>query len=414
MTPRASGAQSVAHHRIAVVGIGIVSPLGDDASAYFAALFDGRSAIGPIAEGVVGARCDFDGNAFFTRSQRLGLDRVSLMAVVAAENAVADARRAAPLEWSVDRVGIYCGTGFGGAGAVEEGYRRYYHDELVPPLTVLGSMANAPAAAIAIRAGITGPALTYSVACASSSIAIACGAKDIVAGEVDIAIVGGSEALLTDSMIAAWQAMRTLATPLPGRAGQSCRPFSKTRSGLALGEGAAFLVLERLESAVSRGAHVYAEFAGSGIAGDASHLAKPAADGQVAAMRKALASAGLRPSDIDYCNAHGTATTVGDTVEADAIGRVWNHAFATLQVGSTKALHGHLLGAAGALEAVTTVMAIDRQRVPPTFHCEDPDPDCAIPLATSSDTTPIRAAISNSFAFGGTNSVLVFKRFEIA
>ena len=407
----------MSRRRVAITGLGVVAPQGNHPDIVFNALCSGQSAIERRADNAVVAPCRFDPSPWFTRMQLAGTDRVSQFAVAAAESARADAG------WSSDwfntdcapgRAGVYVGTGFGGAAAVEEAYRRFHRGERVPPLSVIGAMANAPAAQIAMRAGITGPVLTYSVACASSSVAIAAGAKDIALGDIDVALVGGSEALLVAGMIAAWQAMQTLAAPHADDASASCRPFSASRTGLVLGEGAAFMVLEELDAARERGARVYAEIAGTGLSCDASHLTKPDAAGQVKAMRAALASAGMSPADVGYCNAHGTATLVGDVVEAESIKRVWGDALPRLRVSSTKSMHGHLLGAAGALEALVTTLALYRQTMPPNAHCDDVDPACDLPLLHGSadrDAT-LNAAISNSFAFGGTNSVLAFRRVD--
>ena len=401
--------------RVAVTGLGVIAPQGNEPGVVFDALCAGRSAIVQRDDGVVVAPCRFDPAPWFTRLQLAGTDRVSQFAVAAAESAGVDAgwtaghRPCAPR-----RAGVYVGTGFGGAGAVEEAYRRFNREERIPPLSVVGAMANAPAAHIAMRMGITGPVLTYSVACASASVAIAAGAKDVASGEVDMAIVGGTEALLVPGLIAAWRAMQTLASPHDGDPATSCRPFSTSRTGLVLGEGAAFMVLEDLDAARRRGARVYAEVAGTGLSCDASHLTKPDAAGQIAAMRSALRSAGLSPADVGYCNAHGTATIVGDLVEAQSINAVWGDDLRHLCVSSTKALHGHLLGAAGALEAMITVLALYCRMLPPNANCNDPDPSCDLPLVLG-DVTHARnldAAISNSFAFGGTNAVIAFRRVE--
>ncbi|HTJ96655.1 MAG TPA: beta-ketoacyl-[acyl-carrier-protein] synthase family protein, partial [Rhodocyclaceae bacterium] len=195
---------------------------------------------------------------------------------------------------------------------------------------------------------------------------------------------------------------------------QASRPFSTERTGLVLGEGAAFLMLESLEAAQARGARIYAELAGSGLSCDASHLTKPDASGQVKALLAALKSSGLAPRDIGYCNAHGTATLAGDTVECEALKRVWGENLQYLQVSSSKSMHGHLLGAAGALEAAITALAVYRGALPPNMHCESQDPACDVPLVREADTwaPDLRAAISNSFAFGGTNAVLVFRKVE--
>jgi 3-oxoacyl-[acyl-carrier-protein] synthase II len=263
-----------------------------------------------------------------------------------------------------------------------------------------------------MRAGYKGPVLSYCVACSSSAVAIAEAGKSIRAGEIDVAFAGGTEAMLVPAIVRAWQALQTLATPDPEHIETSCRPFALDRSGFVLAEGAAFLVLESAAMAERRGARVYADFVGSGVSCDATHLTKPDAGGQARAISSALNAAGLKPADVGYCNAHGTATAAGDVVECEALRNVWAEDIARLRVSSTKSMHGHLLGGAGALEAMITVLALERGQVPPTAFCTRPDPKCAVALVREAgeDVPDLRAAISNSFAFGGTNVVLAFRR----
>jgi 3-oxoacyl-[acyl-carrier-protein] synthase II len=335
------------------------------------------------------------------------MDRVSQIAVAAAEMAREDAGLA-----SFDgATGVYVGTGMGGAAAVEASYRGHYEAGRVPPLSVPAFMPNAPAAHVAMRQKLHGAVYTYSIACASSAVAIAEAAKAVAYGEVDCALAGGSEALLVPGAIRAWQALQTLAR-VDDEPWRACRPFSADRTGLVLGEGAAFLVLESYEAALSRGARIYAEFAGSGVSCDATHLTKPDASGQVQALVSALRNSGLVPADIGYCNAHGTATLVGDVVESKALESVWGESIGDLAVSSTKSMHGHLLGAAGALEAAVAVLAVYRGEVPPNMHCSEIDSKCRLNLVREpGHTAPaLRAAISNSFAFGGTNATLAFSR----
>jgi 3-oxoacyl-[acyl-carrier-protein] synthase II len=297
----------------------------------------------------------------------------------------------------------------GGATALETAYRS---GSRVPPLTIPAFMPNAPAAHVAMRERALGPVLTYSVACASSAVAVAEAAKAVRNGEVDLAIAGGCEALVLPGVVLAWQAMQTLASFRPGEAASSVRPFSVDRSGFALGEGAAFLVLESAERARRRGARVHATLRGHGFSCDASHLTKPDKMGQVRALRAALSCAEVEPHEVGYCNAHGTATRIGDVVESEALAEVWGNDLGSLYVSSTKALHGHLMGAAGALEAVITVLALRGRQLPPNAHCREMDPACRLALVPQSGVAApqLEVAISNSFAFGGTNVVLVFGR----
>ncbi len=405
---------AIKHAAIVVSGIGVISPHGDDAADMFAALMQGVSAVREVfpdlAKPAAAATVAFDETRWFTKLQLAGVDRVSQLAVAAADLALKDSGAAGKV--AAQRIGVYVGCGMGGAAALEAAYTAGHHGGRVPPLTIPAFMPNAPAAHVAMRHGIQGPVLTYAVACASAAVAITEAAKAIRSGEIDLAIAGGSEALIVPGVVAAWQAMQTLASFAPGEAATACKPFALNRSGFVLGEGAAFLVLEPDAQARSRGARRYAELAGWGLSCDATHLTKPDAPGQQRALRAALAQADLRPADVGYCNAHGTATKVGDVIEAAALGEVWGGAIDALSVSSTKALHGHLLGATGALEAVVTVLALQRGELPPNANCDTVDPACRLNLVrTPGELMPgLQAAISNSFAFGGTNSVLLFKR----
>lgn len=415
---------------VAVTGLGIVAPHGNDPQAMFAAFLRGESALQPIFPELptpaAAARVGFDPARWFTKLQLAGVDRVSQLAVAAADLALRDAgvdlamhasagglaghTAGPPGDLDHERVGVYIGCGMGGATALETAYRS--GGSRVPPLTIPAFMPNAAAAHVAMRHGVLGPVLTYSVACASSAVAIAEAAAAIQRGDIDLAIAGGSEALIVPGVVLAWQAMQTLASFEPGGAARAVKPFASARSGFALGEGAAFVVLESAERARRRGARVQAQLAGWGLSSDATHLTKPDAPGQARALRAALRRADLQPRDVGYCNAHGTATRIGDVVERDALALVWGDALDALRVSSTKALHGHLLGAAGALEAVITVLALQHGELPPNINGGEVDPACAMNLVLERGTaTPaLRAAISNSFAFGGTNAVLLFTR----
>ncbi len=400
---------------VAITGLGVVSPHGDDPRLMFAALMRGESAIRPVfpelAKPAVAALAPFDTSRWFTKLQLVGVDRVSQMAVAAADMAVKDAGGHDGIE--PERLGVYVGCGLGGMGSLDAAYHAAFQaGGRVPPLTVPALMANAPAAHVAMRQGARGPVLTYSVACASSAVALSEAAKSVASGEVDMAIAGGSEAVIVPGSMMAWQAMQTLATVDPAAPEAAVKPFDAARSGFALGEGAAFLVLESATQASARGVSVYSLLRGWGLSCDAMHLTKPDATGQARALGSALRRAALSPADIGYVNAHGTATRVGDMVECEALTAVWGTALQSLRVSSTKALHGHLLGGAGALEAVITALALQERRVPPNAHCRQQDRACAVPLvpAGGEDIGGLWAAISNSFAFGGTNSVLLLTR----
>lgn len=403
---------------IVVTGLGLQSPHGDHPQEAFAALCRGESALrevfaGTLARPAAAATVAFDEARWFTKLQLAGVDRVSQLAVAAADLALQDA--GAPQGLDPTRVGVFMGCGMGGAAAMDAAYRNGMAGARVPPLTVPAFMANAPAAHVAIRQRAQGPVLSWSVACASSAIAIGEALRALRRGDIDLALAGGSEALIVPGVVAAWQAMQTLAEFSPGApeaAANACRPFAADRCGFALGEGAGLLVLERAAHAKARGARVRARLLGYGTSCDATHLTKPDAEGQARALRAALHDAGLQPADVGYCNAHGTATRVGDVVEAQALAQVFGTALPQLRVSSTKALHGHLLGAAGALEAIVTILALEQQQLPPNLHRGAIEPLCPLNLVLRGDGAApgLQAAISSSFAFGGTNAVLAFGR----
>ena len=406
------------NREVVVSGLGAVAPHGEDPQTLFDALMAGRSAVrefvGDTPRPAAVAAVAFDETRWFTKLQLPGVDRVSQLAVAAAALALADAGGLGGADR--ERVGVYMGCGMGGATSLELAYRTgMAAGGRVPPLTVPAFMPNAAAGHIAMRQRVLGPVLTYSVACASSAVAIAEAAKAVQRGDVDIAIAGGTEALLVPGVVAGWQAMQTLAGFTPGdadSAARACRPFAADRSGFVLGEGAACLVLEPAERARARGRAAHARRAGWGLSCDATHLSKPDAAGQKRALRQAMAMAGLTPAEIGYCNAHGTATRVGDPIEAEALRGLWGEAIGQLQVSSTKALHGHLLGGAGALEALITVLAVSRRQLPPNAPGAVPDPALGLSLVPEggTDAPALQAAISNSFAFGGTNATLLFRR----
>ncbi len=398
--------------RIGVVGIGLTSPLGEQLESTWERLIAGHGAVGRMSfEGlgdIAAAQVTADVSQVLTRLQQVGTERVSQMALGAVRKALADAAIGGGVD--PERVGLYLGTGMGGAATMDAGFAALYAGDRVPPLTVPAGMVNGAAAVVAIHADIRGPVITYAVACASSSVAIAEAAHALRRDEIDVAICGGVEAPLARGTVAAWQALRTLAPPDEVDVANTCRPFSVNRAGLVLGEGAAFMVLRR-EGDLPEAPRAW--LSGSAMRCDALHLTKPQVRGQVATLRAALLSSGLRPVDIGYCNAHGTGTIGGDPIECEALREVWGEYASRLRVSSTKAAHGHLLGAGGALEAALTVLALQQGVVPPTLGVTTIDASCAglsHVLGESQRAPDLRHAISNSFAFGGTNVALVFSR----
>ncbi|HEY6484037.1 MAG TPA: beta-ketoacyl-[acyl-carrier-protein] synthase family protein [Steroidobacteraceae bacterium] len=409
-------------YRVAVTGLGVAAPLGHSVAELFTNLTAGRSAIqvlpAPLSDVMharIGAVVEFDGRAHFSTPRLRMLDRVSQLALMAAQRAVADARIDFAAQ-SPDRCGVFVGTGMAGAATTDEGYRLLYGEQSdrIPPYTVLGAMTNAAAAWVGMEYGITGPNLTYSTACSSSAVALGEAARRVQSGETEVMLAGGAEAPLTPGVLHAWGAMRTLATPDEREPSASCRPFSRNRSGLVLAEGAAFVVLEQWQRAIARGACIHAELSGYGLSTDVVHITRPTPEGQARAMRAALLSARRQADAIDYVNAHGTATLQNDAVETSALKQVFGARVHEVPISSTKSMHGHLLGAAGALEFIIAVASLERGTVPPTMHLDAPDPACDLDYVSEGARTglSLRAAMSNSFAFGGTNAVLIAEKAD--
>jgi nodulation protein E len=340
---------------------------------------------------------------YFDEKETGMLDRFAQFGVVAAREAVADAG----IEWTPElreETAIVTGSCVGGQGTEDEGFVNLYRKNIprVSPLTIPRTMENAAASRISLEMGIVGPTYTVSTACSSSNHAIGQAFWMVRSGAARMAIAGGSEAVFSLGFLKAWEAMRVVSP-------DTCRPFSKDRRGLILGEGGAMLVLEPLESAQSRGARIYGEVVGFGMGSDAFHITQPSADGAARAMRAALADGGLRPEDIGYINAHGTATQANDATETAAIRKVFGAQAGRVQVSSTKSMHGHTLGAAGALEGVATALALHHGILPPTANYNEPDPACDLDVIPNhARQAQVEYALSNSFAFGGLNAVLAF------
>ncbi len=416
-------------NKVVVTGSGVICPLGVDKASTFAAALEGRSGIGACPADIavwlphiVVAQSCAEPQTRLERADH-GLDRATQFALIAAAQAIADAGFACPPADS-RRVGVFVGIGFGGSQTSDSLYARFYNTLSDPnlkhkdptvmhPLTVPRIMANAAAAAITMRYGLHGPSNTYSVACASSALAIGEAFRAIRHGYLDAAVVVGTEAMLNPGAMLGWNALRVMAKPNEIDPAQSCRPFANDRCGFVIGEGAAAVVLESATRSTRRGAQVQAELAGYGCSSDAQHLTAPSVDGQAYAMQQALTEAGLAPAQIQYINAHGTATDAGDVIETQSIHKAFGNAARQVAVSSTKSMHGHLIGAAGALELVLSIEAMNSGSLPPTAHLENPDPRCDL------DYIPLRArhgchidaVMSNSFAFGGSNVALVARRF---
>lgn len=406
--------RSVSTRRVAITGMGAVSPHGVGAEALWQGLREGRSGIRPLRHPDAGRLRvkiaaqvpeSFDPTAGVDERTLPLLDRTSAFALHAAREAITQSGIDFSAAGLAARTAVIVGTGVGGETTQDEQSRRLYGEnaQRAHPLTIVRLMTNASASHISITWGLRGPTYAIASACASANHAVIQAAQLIRYGLADAAITGGTEACLTYGALRAWEAMRVLAD-------DDCRPFSADRHGLVLAEGAGIFVLESLEHARSRGATILAELAGSGMTADATDIVSPSADGAAAAMTQAMADAELGPQDIDYINAHGTGTLANDVTETHAIHLAFGAHASRLAISSTKSMHGHALGASGALELVAVLGAMRDGVVPPTINLEQVDPACDLDyVANVARQMPVRAALSNSFAFGGLNAVLALK-----
>ena len=403
-------------NRVFVTGIGLVSPHGSDPNKVFDKIYRGESAIEMIRSGtpefgsdVLVASANFDPTGIISKPHQVFMDRVSQMAVVAARHALENAGLLSD-GTDLSSTAVYTGCALGGAQTMENAYKRYFQKiRGARPTTVPLVMPNAPAGHISMRNKLRGPSQNYSIACASSSTAIGEAFRAIRDGYQERIVTGGTEAMLNDGSICSWEALTVLAKEHPEGAHASCRPFAKDRTGLVLGEGASILILESEAMVEKRNAKPLAEIVGFGSSSDAHNLTQPSAEGQVRAMRIALDDAGIDLTEIGYINAHATGTGTGDKVEIDAIKLLFEEHAKNIAVSSTKSMHGHLLGAAGALEFAITVMALKNRKIPPTAHLKDQDPECdldCVPFIGRS-SPELDYALCNSFAFGGSNAVLI-------
>ena len=403
-----------AMQRVVITGAGCVSSLGHTAVSTWQAMREGRPGIGaltglsghdlrtPIAAQLRG----YDPAAHFDEKRLVLLDPVSQYALIAAREAVAQSGLRFDGE-AGERAAVVIGTGIGGASTHDGMARRLYGEgnPRVHPMAIVRIMPNAPASQVSLEFGLRGPAFAVASACASSNHAIAQALLLLQTGAADVALAGGAEACITLGSVKAWEAMRVLAD-------DTCRPFSKGRRGLVLGEGAGVFVLETLAHAQARGAVILAELAGAGMSADAADIVMPDASGAARAMRAALAQAGLAPQDVGYINAHGTGTQANDPTETRAIKAVFGDHAQRLAVSSTKSMHGHALGAGGAIELVAVIGALRDGVLAPTINYLGLDPECDLDVVPNeSRDRPVSAALSNSFAFGGLNAVLALRRW---
>ncbi|GAA6170462.1 beta-ketoacyl-[acyl-carrier-protein] synthase family protein [Colwellia sp. KU-HH00111] len=400
---------------IVVTGLGCISAAGNDVAEFESTLFNPElvSSIAPTNiikpdENIpfLAAQVNnYNGSDYFPKKEIKLLDRYAQFAMISAEQAVKDANLVFDTT-NKHRTSVVHGTSIGGQETIEHSYYELYSQgkSRAHPFTVPKLLPSSASASISMKYGITGPTFTTASACSSSGHAIAMAALMLRSNLIDHAIVGGAEACITKGNFYAWNGLRVLSN-------DTCRPFAQNRSGLVIGEGAATLILERESSAKARNATIYAKLAGIGMSSDAHNIVQPLTEGAILAMEAAIKDANISTTDIAYVNAHGSGTMQNDLSESQAILAVFNPELCSPLVSSTKAAHGHLLGAGAALEAIAVILALKKQAVPATFNVLNKDPLCAINLVTKNNTkAEVNYAMSNSFAFGGLNTTLIFQK----
>lgn len=396
--------------RIVITGLGGLCALGTDVASIWQAMREGRSAIGEISSPHlddkvrIGAQIKALPSFDIDKRRLVAIDRFALLAAMSADQALRQAGISAS-GMDARRIGAVVGTGIFGAETADENYWALLVENKPRPsvFTVPRIMPSASAGQVSMIHGLRGPVFGVTSACASSNHAFSTAVDQIRLGRADVMLAGGADAPLVFGVVRSWEALRALAR-------ETCRPFSADRDGLVLGEGAGMMVLETYEHAKSRGATILAELAGGGMSADATDIVAPTVEGPAAAMQACLRDADLAIEDIDYVNAHGTGTKANDQIETTAIRRVFGKHADSLSVSSTKSMHAHCMGASGAIEAIACIMAIRDGVVPPTANYREKDPDCDLDVTPNeAKYRPVRAAISNAFAFGGTNAVVAFK-----
>jgi beta-ketoacyl-acyl-carrier-protein synthase II len=388
--------------------MGVFSSTGKNRNSFFENLLQCRSGVGPISQfdssaltvKIAAEVAGYNADDYFPAKRQDLLDKFAQFALIAAGEAM-ESSGLTVREEERCRFGVVMGSGMGGAGSYDAGYHNLY-----------AKRANAATSHICMEFGAQGPALATATACSSSGHAISEAFHMIKYGMADMMLAGGADAPITYGVMRCWEAVRVLASG-NGNPAAACRPFSADRKGMVIGEGSGVLLLEELDHALKRGANIYGEMAGCGMSSDASHITQPSVDGPVRAIRMALDEAGVAPDEIDYINAHGTGTRLNDATETQVVKEVFNHHAKNLAISSTKSMHGHAMGATGAIEFVATVLAVKNGVVPPTANYTQPDPECDLDyVPNQAREKRIRAALSNSFAFGGLNAVLLVRHWN--
>ncbi|MGH9430966.1 MAG: beta-ketoacyl-ACP synthase II [Terriglobia bacterium] len=404
--------------RVVITGLGVFASSGRDVESFFGNLIQGKSAVRRIEQfdsssltvQIAAEVPDYVPTDYFPTKRLDLLDRFAQFALLAA----AQTMKSSGLEVKEEerpRFGVVIGSGMGGAQGLDNGYWNLYAKQVtrLHPFTIPRIMHNAPVSQVCMEYGAQGPSFATATACSSAGHAIGEAFHLIRFGLADMMLAGGSDTPITYGMMRSWESVRVLAAG-DGDPSRACRPFSLDREGMVIGEGAAAVLLEEMEHARKRGARIYGELAGFGMSSDAGHITQPSVDGPVRAIRMALDEAGLNAEDIDYINAHGTGTRLNDSTETVVVKQAFGEHARKVSISSTKSMHGHVMGATGAVELVATVMALDRGLIPPTANYTLPDPECDLDYTpNTARARRIRAALSNSFAFGGLNAVLLVR-----
>ncbi|MGH9452102.1 MAG: beta-ketoacyl-ACP synthase II [Terriglobia bacterium] len=403
-----------------ITGLGVIASTGNDVEAFFSSLCHAASGIRRITRFdpselsiQIGAEVSaYDPMGYFPPKRLDLLDRFTQFALIASREAMKSSGFE-PREDERSRFGVVMGSGMGGAQGLDDAYFNLYNKQAtrLHPFTIPKIMHNASVSQVCMEFGARGPSFTTATACSSSGHAMGEAFHLIKYGMADVVLAGGADAPITYGMLRSWESVRVLASG-NGDPSRACRPFSADRDGMVIGEGAATLVFEELDHARRRGANVLAEVTGFGMSSDASHITQPSVEGPARAIRMALEEGGINPEEVDYINAHGTGTRLNDATETAIIKDVFGAHARRLAISSTKSMHGHAMGGTGAIEMVATVLAITRNTIPPTASYTQPDPECDLDyVPNEARSAPVRAALSNSFAFGGLNAVLLVERF---
>ena len=408
--------------RAVITGMGVVSPVGNELSEFWNNLIEGKAGIdfvtrfdvSSLPTKVAGEIKNFEPTEWIEKKESRRMDRFVQLAIAAGKKAVKDANLDLD-QINKERAGVVIGCGIGGVITLEEQKEVLMNKGpgRVSPFFVPMLISNMAAGHLSITFGLQGPSLTIVTACASATNAIGEALRLIQSGEVDLVLCGGTEAPLTQLAFAGFCSMKAMSTEKE-HPSQACRPFDQRRSGFVMGEGAGILVLESLEHATARGAHIYAELVGYGSSADAYHITTPTPGGAGAgkSMSKALTDAGISPEDVSYINAHGTGTGANDATETAAIKTVFGEAASKVPISSTKSMTGHLMGAAGAIEAIICTLAIERGVIPPTINYGEPDPECDLDYVPNvARKQEVNVALSNTFGFGGHNATIIIRKF---